>query len=123
MASEIVRTKSIISTTDQSAATAQYTFQKLDSSGQLVACTAGAYSIGVLQDKPKAKDPGAVCYPGDETKVRCGGSFNAGGDVASDANGNAVAATSGGYVLGQAIDAGVSGFIARIIYQPKGSKM
>jgi hypothetical protein len=122
MASEQIRNTVSIKAT-ASLATKQFSFVKLDSNGQVVIGTSGAYCIGVLQDKPAAGDPASVCLPGNITKVFCGGSFNAGGDVASDTNGAAVAATSGAYVLGQAISAGVASFEAMIVFQPKGSKM
>lgn len=118
MAYEIVRMKSIKAT---SAITSQYVFVKLDASGQLVVCGSSQYAIGVCQDKPGAGDPGAVCYPGDITKVLCGGTFAAGQDVASDSSGNAVAAVTAGAVLGMALTAGAAGSIADIIYQPKGA--
>lgn len=121
MAFEIVRMKSIKATS--SLAASQYLFVKLDSNGQIVLCGSGQYAIGVLQDKPAAGDPGAVCGPGDITKVQCGGTINAGGDVSCDSSGKAVAATSGAYVLGQALTAGANLSMATIIYQPKGSKM
>lgn len=121
MAYEIVKVKSIKATA--SFASKQFTFVKLDTSGQIATPSSGGYAIGVVQDKPGAGDPGAVCFPGDITKVICGGSFNAGGDVMSDGNGAAVAGTSGSYILGQALTAGVSGFLADIVYQPKASKM
>jgi hypothetical protein len=118
MAYEIVKTKSIKATT---AIPSQFVFVKLDSNGQIVVAGSGQYAIGVCQDKPGAGDPGAVCYPGDITKVLCGGSFAAGQDVGSDASGNAVAAVTAGAVLGMALSAGASGSIATIIYQPKGA--
>ena len=126
--SNIARTVSIKATV---AITQQFSFVKLDSSGQIVLGTAGAYCVGVVQDKPGVEGgltniagmPGAVALAGNITKVLCGGSFNAGQDVACDANGKCVAATSGAYVLGIALSAGVSGFIADIIFQPKGKTM
>lgn len=121
MAYELLKTKSIKATA--SLAASQYCFVKLDTLGQLALASAGGYAIGVLQDKPLAADPGAVCFPGDITKVQCGGTFAAGQDVCADAAGKAVAATSGGFVLGQALTAGAAGAIADIIYQPKASKL
>jgi hypothetical protein len=121
MAYEIVKTKSIKATA--TFASKQYTFVKIDTNGQLATPSAGGYAVGVIQDKPAAADPGAVCYPGDITKVKCGGAFNAGDDVSTDGSGCAVAATSGAYVLGIALTAGVSTYLADIIYQPKASKM
>ena len=121
MAYESNKTVSIKATA--SLATKQYTFVKLDSSGQITTPSAAASAIGVLQDKPAAGDPGAVCLSGSITKILCGGNFNAGGAVCTDGNGAAVAATSGGYVLGVALSAGATGFITTIIFQPQASKM
>lgn len=117
---EIVRTKSIKSTSDLR--TKQYTFVKLDGSGQIDTPGSGGWCIGVLQDKPNVGDPGAVCYPGDITKVLCGGTFAAGADVMTDGSGQAVAVTTGGFILGQALNAGASAKYAEIVYQPKASK-
>ena len=118
---EILNTKSIKCGT-ASLASYQYSFVKIDSSGLLALPSAGGYAVGVLQEKPTAGSPGSVCSPGNVTKVMCGaGGFNAGGDVATDASGYAVAATSGHYVLGIALEAGVNGFLATILYQPKAS--
>lgn len=102
-------------------ASKQYTFVTLDANGQLASPSAGASAIGVIQDKPGAGDPGAVCRPGDVTKVMAGGSFNPGDKIASDGNGKAVLATSGAYILGQACAAGASGKITTMIFQPEGT--
>ena len=121
MAYELLKTKSIKCGT-ASLASYQFSFVKIDTSGLLALPSAGGYAVGVLQDAPAAGSPGAVCFPGDITKVMCGaGGFNAGGDVATDASGYAVAATSGHYALGIALEAGVNGSLADIIYQPKAS--
>jgi len=121
MAYELVKLKSIKAT--GSLAASQFCFVKIDTNGQLALPGAGAYAIGVLQDKPAANDPGAVCFPGDITKVQCGGTITAGQEVATDVNGKAVAAVSGNFVLGVALAAGASGSITDIIYQPKSSKL
>ena len=121
MAYELLKTKSI-KCGSASLASYQFSFVKIGSDGLLALPSAGGYAVGVLQDKPVAGDPGAVCFPGDITKVMCGaGGFSAGGDVATDASGYAVAATSGHYALGIALEAGVNGFLATILYQPKAS--
>jgi hypothetical protein len=102
-------------------ASKQFTFVLIDSNGQLATPTAGASAIGVIQDKPGAGDPGAVCRPGDVTKVVAGGTFAAGDKLASDGNGKAVVATSGAYVLGVALMAGAANKIATMIFQPEGT--
>lgn len=121
MAYEIVKTKSIVATA--TFASKQFTFVKIDTNGQLATPSAGGYAIGVVQDKPLASSPGAVCFPGDITKVRAGGSFSKGDDIATDGSGKAVVATSGAYVLGVALSDGTDGYDATIIYQPKATKM
>ena len=51
-----------------------------------------------------------------------GRAFSAGQDVSTDSLGQAVAATSAVSVLGVALTAGVEGYLADIIFQPKGAK-
>jgi hypothetical protein len=119
MAFEILRTKSINATA--TFASKQYTFVKIDTSGQLASPNAGQWAIGVIQDKPIAASPGAVCYPGDITKVMVGtGGFNEGDFVTTDASGKAIAAYSGAHILGVALSTGVAASLADIIYQPAG---
>lgn len=121
MAYEIVRTKSIVATSTLAAG--QFHFVKIDANGQIVLCGDGGYAVGVVQDKPGASDPGAVCYPGDITKIMCGGTFSAGDELASDSSGHAVYAVTGDYVLGVALSAGADTKYATMIYQPKAHKI
>jgi hypothetical protein len=124
MGYDILKTKSI--NAGQSYTYYQYTFVRIDSNGELAFPAAGGYAVGVIQDKPAHNDPGSVCFPGDITKVQCGGVFSPGDDVATDSLGRAVAAVSGDYCLGVALTAGVTGAwgrTAEIIYQPKASRM
>lgn len=104
-------------------ATKQYTFVTIDSNGTLATPSAGGSAIGVIQDKPTASQPGAVCRPGDVTKVQAGGSFNPGDYVMTNSSGQAVVATSGSYILGIALAAGANGYDTTIIFQPRGSKL
>ncbi len=86
MAFELLRTKSIKITA--SFASKQFTFVKIDTSGQLATPGNGAYAIGVIQDNPaNANDPGSVCYPGDITKITLGGTVTAGQELMSDGSG------------------------------------
>jgi hypothetical protein len=117
MAYDLVRTKSIKATA--SLANNQFSFVKLDVNGQLVLASAGGSCVGVLQDKPGAGDPGAVCFPGDITKVLCGAAIPAGSAVASDGSGRAVVGTSGASALGYALTASTAlGQIIDIVYKP-----
>jgi hypothetical protein len=119
MAFEIQSSKSINAGVDLR--TKQYTFVRLDNTGRLASAGAGASAIGVLQDKPNLNDPGAVCGPGDITKIVCGGNIPAGADIMSDANGAAVVATSGSYILGANLyGAGVAGAVITMRFQPRG---
>ena len=119
--------KSIVSAFNAAAAngstvfpSAQFTFVYLNSSGQLVLPAAGKAAIGVLQDKPAVGEAGTICGPGAITKIQANGTFAAGQFVTTDVNGCAVAATSGLSYLGQALSAGVQGFLADIVFQPSG---
>ena len=51
------------------------------------------------------------------------GSFNPGDYLMSDANGKAVVATSGSYILGQALAAGADGAVISMLFHPRGSKL
>lgn len=122
MAYEIVKTKSILAGADLSSA--QFTFVKIDTSGKINTPTNGGDACGVLQDKPKSGDPGAVCYPGDITKVAVGAAVAAGAYVQTDGTGKAVTCVSGSRILGVALSAGTnSGDIIDIIYQPGATKL
>lgn len=103
-------------------ASLQFTFAKLNSSAQLAAPTLGGDAIGVVQDKPAAGDPGAVCRPGDITKVQCAATIAAGGYVSTDATGKAIPSVTNDYVLGIALAAGASGGLTTIVFQPRASK-
>ncbi len=117
MAYEVLRMRSFKAT--GSLASSQFCFVKIDTSGGIALPSAGGYAIGVLQDKPAAGDPGAVCSPGDITKVVSGGAFAAGQGVSTDASGNAIAAISADYQLGIALQAATgSAQTVSILYQP-----
>lgn len=71
---------------------------------------AGAAAIGALQDKPQSGENGTVRLMG-RSRIRAGDTITAGGIFASDANGTAVAVTSGTYGVGTAITGVASGGI------------
>jgi hypothetical protein len=125
MAYDLVRTKSIVSAINcqpsipTQGSPLQYIFVALNSSGQLVKPNPYGYSIGVLQNTPAIGDPGAVCYPGDLTKVLAGvGGLAAGQYVSTDQNGYGIGAVSGAAMLGQCVIAAAQGGLAVILYQP-----
>lgn len=97
----------------------QFYFVKM-SSGNVVACGDGERAIGVLQDKPTASGKAAAVNTaeGDILKVVCGGTVTIDGDVASDADGAAVDATTGDIILGTAREAGAAGQLIEIVFKP-----
>ncbi len=93
----------------QDLSTAQYKFVSLASDGQIDPTGAGAASDGVLLNAPAAAGRAASVAVVGRVKVLCGGTIAVNGNVASNASGAAVAATTGNIVLGKALEAGVSG--------------
>lgn len=107
--------------------TKQFYFVTLNSSKQIAVAGANAECLGVLQDKPNASGNGGQVRVFGISKVQCGGSFNAGDKIASDASGKAVKYTvatvsagtpeplAGSLVQGIALEAGVSGQLASVL--------
>lgn len=100
---------------DYSAASAQYRFVTTDGSKGITYTGDGALAHGVLYNKPASGAAAQVELLGQILKVRAGGTVAAGANVASDANGQAVTATTGEYILGEALEAGVSGQIISVL--------
>jgi len=97
----------------------QYTFVKVNSSGQAAACTGATdKAIGILQNAPYSGQECEIVVSGG-SKVYAGGTLVTGNSVGTDANGKAVALTQGTdttkYVVGQAVLPAVSGEIATVI--------
>ena len=113
----------------------QFLFVQLGSDGYLNIAGAGQRALGVVQDNNvgTASQPiGCEVRCGGTSKIMAGGTFAAGDLLASDASGKAVkytAATvftgtpysvSGSQVLGIAVEAGTSGQLTTILFQPSG---
>lgn len=93
----------------------QYRFGQVNSSGRFELTGSGAPADGVLQTKPSAAgDIGTVAISG-VSKVSAGGTIAAGDYVMSDADGDAVVATSGSAVAGIALASAVSGDIIPVL--------
>jgi hypothetical protein len=97
----------------------QYFILKLGATANGVALAAGATEsiLGILQNKPTANQIANVrlCNSQGTSKVKAGGTINAGDWVTSDANGKAVATTTAGnIVIGRALEAAVDGDIIEI---------
>lgn len=92
----------------------QLYFVTLAADGQIDATGNGAAADGVLLNKPSAAGAAAsVCVHG-RTKVVAGGSVTVGDDVAADANGACVTATSSDVRLGVAMETAASGEVLTI---------
>ena len=92
---------------DLSAATNQYKFVKLDSSGDVILCAAATdIPYGVLQDKPKSGDTATVMLVG-ISKVQGDADLAKGDLIGTSADGQADAKVPGtdttNYVVGQVI--------------------
>jgi hypothetical protein len=78
---------------------AQYSFVKVDANGRAALCSVlGERADGVLQNKPNAIDQPAeilLIGGGGVSKVKFSGTINPGTVITTDANGKAVAATTG----------------------------
>ena len=92
---------------DYSAATAQFRFGKIDSSGNFVLATAAGERgiVGVLQDTPASGDPALVADAG-VSKVRAGAPLTAGNKIITDATGQGIpaSAVSTNHIQGYALE-------------------
>lgn len=97
---------------------AQYKIVQVNSSGQAALANATSMTVGVLQNKPSAAGRVATVAIHGVSKVVAGGAITAGARVTSDANGNAVAATTAGdAVIGVALTGAASGDVFPIALQ------
>lgn len=100
--------------------TKQYYFMTI-TSGQLAVAGAGVRVAGVLDNKPTAQNaPGTLQYNG-VALVLAAGSISAGGAVASDANGKAVAATGTAVTAGIALHDCASAEYVAVLLTPAGA--
>lgn len=113
---ENVKSVSLIAGADLSAQ--QHNLLVINASGQAVLAGAAADVDGVLFNAPIAGRVAEVAIDG-IVKVRAGGAFAAGANLTSNASGQAVAATTGQAVFGKALEAGVSGRIVSVLFQPR----
>ena len=99
----------------------QYHFMVVNSSGLLAAAGAGVAIDGVLQDKPDAANIAGTLGISGVTKVVAAEAITAGDDIAPDAAGKGVvASTTGDVVAGKALeDASGTGFIFAMLLNPQ----
>lgn len=120
---------------DVAGAMTQFTFVKLNSSGNLIKCTGNAgvpeEAVGVCQDDAAASTSSQVRLFG-PTKILCGGSFNPGDFLTSDSSARAVkyttptivagtpAVVTGTSCYGIAEAAGALNNISSMLFSPRG---
>jgi regulator of RNase E activity RraA len=93
----------------------QFRFVTLAADGQVDLATNGAAAVGVLLNEPNAAGRAAtVAIAPAGVLVEAGGTITAGDEIAADADGVAITATTGDVVLGYAREDGVSGQIIRV---------
>lgn len=83
---------------------AQFRFCDVNSSGQAVNPTASAKVVGVRQNRPTSGKATTIVHNG-VSFVEAGGAITAGARVATNATGQAVAATTGNVICGIALEA------------------
>ncbi|RVC47586.1 hypothetical protein EN781_00165 [Mesorhizobium sp. M4A.F.Ca.ET.090.04.2.1] len=99
----------------------QFRFVKLNTSGQVIACSAaGERAIGVLQNTPDAAGKAATVAVAGQTKVRFSASVNPGVAIATNASGDVQTGATGNFVLGTVVEnpAGAN-LIGSIEFQPQ----
>jgi len=98
----------------------QYKFVSLSADEQVDLCGDGAYAIGVLADTASAAGRAVSVAVSGKVSVKCGGAITTGGAVACDANGLAVAATTGDVILGTATQTGANGRVIAVKLHARG---
>lgn len=84
----------------------QYTFVKVDSDGDVVACGDGELAYGILQNAPEQGDVASVMVIGISPIKLGANQTNAGISISSDTNGEAVATADTKYCTGILLEAG-----------------
>ncbi len=101
----------------------QYKFGLMNSAGRIDLNAAnGGFCTGVIDDNVDAIDKACRTVLCGITKVKCNGVITRGALIMSDATGQAVTATSGGVVLGQALETGAVGNIITVFLFTGGAR-
>lgn len=100
----------------------EFPFVELNASGQAIKTGAGELAIGVSQNGPSADGSNDVVHTG-VTRVTLGATVAAMAVIASDANGAAVAAGSGDYTLGIALEGGDAGEVIAMLLAISGTPL
>jgi hypothetical protein len=102
----------------------QYKLGLINSSGKVAAvASAGGDADGVIYDEPAAADRATQLAIGDVVKARAGAAITAGAELAADADGDVVTATSTDIILGRALEsAAAAGDIIKVLFVKNGVK-
>lgn len=93
----------------------QFYFVELNNTGKVTVCnSAGERAFGVLQNDPTANQAATIAIGG-VAKVIAGDTIAIGDQIATDASGRAIPATTGQIVLGDAISAGAVGNVVSVL--------
>lgn len=94
---------------------AQFKFVTLEADGNVdLADAAGERAVGVLLNKPDAAGKAATVAMTGKVMVVAGGTVTAGDEIATDASGDAVTASSTNIVMGYALEDAVDGQVFAI---------
>lgn len=119
MAREVnIFTKSVIAAADLSSS--QFCAVKLDTSAKAALPGAGGQCFGIIQNKPKAAESASVMVLGQSKMVVGSAGVTMGDQITPDTAGKAVTAVSTNYVLGLALETGVSADIISVLLLPGG---
>lgn len=100
--------------------TKQYYALAVNDVGRVAVAGDGVSAVGILCNKPTAiDDVAAIAYDG-KVKAIAGATFNAGVELASNAEGKLITATSGERILGIAVEPGVDNRIVTVLLKSFG---
>lgn len=113
--------KSIPYTASADLSALQYTFVKMSGDYSVAGAPAagGADAVGILQNDPVSGAAAAVAVAG-QSKILLAATLTAGAKITTDANGAAVAATTGNTILGTLVEGGASGQIGAVVLDNNG---
>jgi hypothetical protein len=101
---------------------AQYRFLKTDAAGAVVVAGAGEDVVGICWNDPAAGRATSVVRGNSDPHVYAGAAIAVGVDIAVDANGAAVAADTGDFIVGKTrYAAAAAGDLVQINFNPVGT--
>lgn len=123
----VSQTKDIISlpaNADLSAAADQYKFVKLVNASGVAACAVsglGEEAIGTIYEGGNAAGAVSAIGRAQVIKFRAGANLTAGARIQSNATGQGIAVTGGGFALGILLKSVSTGEVGTMLWQPQGT--